>query len=223
MESYRTEEEQVEALKRWWDENGRSTIVGIVLALGAAFGWQAWQHQRAVQSETASDIYQRLLESAAGMRADDEDLSVDRLGEKLKSDFDGTVYAQFAALQMARFAVEAGNLDEAEKQLRWTLDAADSGSDIALVTQQRLARVLAAKGQPDEALDLLKVSGSNPYQASYAMARGDILLSEGRDSDALAAYQLARQLEIENPGQFKLATLEQKIISLGYLTSGDNP
>ena len=38
MESYRTEEEQVEALKRWWDENGRSTMTAVVLALVAGFG-----------------------------------------------------------------------------------------------------------------------------------------------------------------------------------------
>ena len=33
MEEYRTEEEQVEALRRWWNENGRSTIVAIIVAL----------------------------------------------------------------------------------------------------------------------------------------------------------------------------------------------
>ena len=35
MEAYRTEEEQVEALQRWWDENGRSTILAVVVALAA--------------------------------------------------------------------------------------------------------------------------------------------------------------------------------------------
>ena len=43
MEEYRTEEEQVEALRRWWDENGRSTIAAIVIALSVGFGWQAWK------------------------------------------------------------------------------------------------------------------------------------------------------------------------------------
>ena len=37
MESYGTEEEQVEALRRWWNENGRSTIAIIVLALAGGF------------------------------------------------------------------------------------------------------------------------------------------------------------------------------------------
>ena len=37
MEQYRTEEEQVEALKKWWEENGRSTIVAVIVALGLGF------------------------------------------------------------------------------------------------------------------------------------------------------------------------------------------
>ena len=43
MDTYRTEEEQVEAIRHWWDENGRSIIISIVLALAAGFGWQAWK------------------------------------------------------------------------------------------------------------------------------------------------------------------------------------
>ena len=50
MEPYNTEEEQVEALRRWWDENGRSTIAAIVIALAAGFGWQAWQKHDQGQS-----------------------------------------------------------------------------------------------------------------------------------------------------------------------------
>ena len=40
METYNTEEEQVEALRRWWDENVKSVIAGIILALGVSGGWK---------------------------------------------------------------------------------------------------------------------------------------------------------------------------------------
>ena len=63
MEQYRTEEEQVEALRRWWNENGKSTVAVIVIALAAGLGWQAWQresgnqrrHRRAGQSADGSN------------------------------------------------------------------------------------------------------------------------------------------------------------------------
>jgi predicted negative regulator of RcsB-dependent stress response len=61
VEQYRTEEEQVEALRRWWNENGKSTVAVIVIALAAGLGWQAWQRESGNQREQASDLYQALL------------------------------------------------------------------------------------------------------------------------------------------------------------------
>ncbi|TXS95219.1 tetratricopeptide repeat protein [Parahaliea maris] len=215
MEEYRSEEEQVEALKKWWDENGRSTLTGIALALVAAFGWQGWQEYREGQREAASDLYQQLLEAVAGAeQAPAQQGVAERLAAQLKTDFSGTTYAQFASLQVARMAVADDDLDAAEQELRWVLAQADSGSDTALVTQQRLARVVAAKGDTEGALALLDSSGVNPYQATYALARGDILLAAGRSEEALTAYQLARQTAADDAGQVSLAALEQKIASL---------
>ena len=42
METFRTEEEQVEAIKRWWQENGKSTVLGVAIAMAAVFGWRGW-------------------------------------------------------------------------------------------------------------------------------------------------------------------------------------
>ena len=69
MEQYRTEEEQVEALGRWWKENGRSMVVAVVVALGGVFGWQAWQANELRQQEQASDLYQVLLQAIGAQDA----------------------------------------------------------------------------------------------------------------------------------------------------------
>lgn len=211
-----TEEEQVEALKRWWEENGRSTIAGVAIALVAAFGWQGWLKYGQEQREAASDIYQQLLEVAAGAEQNPaQQGEAERLAARLRDEYAGSTYAQFAGLQLARLAVVDGDLDSAESALREVLAEADSGGDIALVAQQRLARVVAAKGDTDAALALLATpGGQNSYQASYALVRGDILLAAGRKDEALTAYQLARQLETELGGQVNLATLDQKLASL---------
>ena len=85
MDQYRTEEEQVEALRRWWDENGKSTIAAIVIALAAGFGWQAWKANDQQQRENASDIYQAMLQAVGA-----EDVSAEQqlaavgLAEQLK-------------------------------------------------------------------------------------------------------------------------------------------
>lgn len=189
MESYRTEEEQVEALRNWWKENGQSTIVGIVLALGLGFGWQAWQKNQVVSAENASALYQQMLQSLSVDEAASRELGRE-LASQIKEDYRGSTYAQFAALHLARLAVIDEQPAEAERQLRWALSMADSGDEVHQVAQLRLARVMAAQGQSEEALALLQGARTD-FVASYAIARGDILLSMGQESEALVAYESA--------------------------------
>jgi predicted negative regulator of RcsB-dependent stress response len=215
VDQYRTEEEQVEALRRWWDENGKSTIAAIVIAVSVGFGWQAWKSNDQQQRENASDIYQAMLQAmGSGDASPQQGLVGIDLAEQLKADYSGSTYAQFAALHLARLAVDNKDLPEAEAQLRWVLGKADHGSDIALVAQMRLARVVASSGDNDQALAILEEVGEGPYQASYAVARGDILLGLERDDEARTAYNQARTLAMGNQGQINMPALEQKLQSL---------
>lgn len=213
MEVYRTEEEQVEELRRWWQENGRSILTAIIVALGIGFGWQGWKQHTQTQQEEASQIYQLMLQSMSETDGDQVTESIE-LAEQLKQDFSGTTYAQFAALQLARMAVVGSDLDEAEAQLRWVLGEADPASDSARVAQLRLARVLAAKGENDQALQILQQDTQGPYRASYAIAQGDILLGMDRADEALAAYRQARVQASSGGSQVNLTILEQKIQAL---------
>jgi predicted negative regulator of RcsB-dependent stress response len=40
VDVYTTEDQQVEALKRWWKENAKSILLGVALGLAAVFGWR---------------------------------------------------------------------------------------------------------------------------------------------------------------------------------------
>jgi predicted negative regulator of RcsB-dependent stress response len=215
VDQYRTEEEQVEALRRWWDENGKSIIAAIVIAVALGFGWQTWKSNDQREQESASDLYQALLQavSAEDMTAAQQETGVE-LAEQLKNDYSGSTYAQFAAMHMARLAVDENDIAEAEAQLRWVLGKADKGSDTARVAQMRLARVVAASGDTDQALAILEQGGEGPYQASYAVARGDILLALGRNDEAREAYSSARLLAASSQGRVNMPALEQKLQSL---------
>jgi predicted negative regulator of RcsB-dependent stress response len=215
VDQYRTEEEQVEALRRWWDENGRSTIAAIVVAVAVGFGWQAYKSNDQQKRENASDLYQSMLQGIGqtGASAEQQEAVID-IAEQIKDDYSGSTYAQFAALHLASRAVGNNELAEAEAQLRWVLGKAAKGSDTAEVAQLRLARVLAAAGDADQALAILAQAGEGPYQASYAVARGDILLMQGRDDEAREAYANARILAGDAQGQVNLPSLEHKMQSL---------
>lgn len=221
MEEYRTEEEQVEALKKWWQENGRSTIAAIIVALGVGFGWQGWKNHQQTETEAASNSYQQLLRSLDEAQTTDDAAPAISQGAQIKADYSGTTYAQFAALHLARLAVEKGNLRTAEAELRWALERADSGSDVAHVAGLRLARVLASSDKPDEALAILQRSDVGAYKGSYASARGDVLLSLGRSEEAKEAYSEALALGAQLAGQNDLILLQQKLQSLSGIPAGE--
>jgi predicted negative regulator of RcsB-dependent stress response len=217
VEEYRTEEEQVEALRRWWSENGRSIVASVVIALSGVFGWQAWQANELGKEEQASDMYLELLRATGAEEATPDSKEVNRLAEDIKSNFKSSTYAQFAALQLAALAVNDGKLSAAEQQLRWVLGKAAKESDTARVAQLRLARVLASSGDVDQALVIIEDAGPGSYGASYAAAQGDMLLSLGRDDEARNAYSQAVLLARSGGEGLDLALLQQKLQSLSPL------
>ena len=54
MVDYKTEEEQIEAVKRWWNENGRAVVFAVVIGVSGSFGWQFWQDSKQEGREQAA-------------------------------------------------------------------------------------------------------------------------------------------------------------------------
>ena len=94
MAEYLSDEEQVEALKRWWKENGTSIIAGLVIGLGGVFGWQAWGNYQDRTGKAASQSFNQMLNAVT--LGDLE--SSGKQAELLRLEHEGTNYAIFAAL-----------------------------------------------------------------------------------------------------------------------------
>jgi len=202
------DEADLEALKRWWDENGKGIVAAVVVAVLGTVGWQQYQGFSVSKTEAASDLYATMLAIQAE-GGDTETLVA--LSAQLKAEHSGSNYARFGAMLEARVAVEADDLDAAESALRWALSAGDTRSDIGQLIQLRLARVIAAQGKETEALAILS-QGSDAYPVAYAQAQGDIHLAAGRADDALAAYRQGRDLAAEL-GQYSVV-LDNKVRTL---------
>ena len=70
MELYDTEEQQVEAIKDWWKENGKAVIIGAVVGLGGLFGWRYYQDSVIQASEAASQSYTTVMNALQTKGAD---------------------------------------------------------------------------------------------------------------------------------------------------------
>ena len=185
MEAYRTEDEQVEALKQWWKKNGTLTLLGAVLVFAAYFGWQAWQNRQLQQAEAASTRYQQLLLLNLQLQQEPTDsryATASHLVAELMDTYSTTVYAQYAALIQARLLVQQNDLDGAEADLRWVLDAAPDDPTRQL-TSLRLARILFSQGDVEAALAVIDGVDPGKFAAAYHELRGDIA-QRARDPEA---------------------------------------
>ncbi|MCP4598920.1 tetratricopeptide repeat protein [Neptuniibacter sp.] len=194
MAELRTEEEQVQALKNWWNENGKSLLLGVAVALAGIFGWKGWQQQQAVQSENASILYQNMLDAVVGAIGPQQDeaqlVTAKHLAEELKTDYDSSSYAKYAAMIMARVAVDNNELDKAVTELDWVLANQPTESMFALASLRK-ARVLAAQGEVDKALSIVSGAPVAGYKASISELKGDLYLAKGDKAQARSAYSAA--------------------------------
>lgn len=202
MEVYRTEEEQLEALKRWWKDNGSGILIGIGIAIALVFGWQSWQQNTRAKGEAASVLYTQMQEASRALSMmppaetkegekpaeNPQRATFEHLGKQLKDEHAGTTYSVLAAMLLARDKVETGKADDAEAELRWALEQKPS-DEIRLIVNLRLARVLAMKGDTDGALKLLEGVDAGAQKPAYEELKGDLYLTKGDAAKARTAYQ----------------------------------
>ena len=195
MADHITEEEQIEALKRWWDENGKQVVLAIVLTVGGYFGWQAWTDHLDDQTAAASLVYQEMLDNlgdavTADTLATDKQAEISQLADTLKQDYSNTQYAFYAALIKAKLAVESTDLSAASVELQWAMDNAhDSVSEN--IARLRLARVEAAAGNLDAALQLVQGVDAGELKSAFDEAKGDFYQQQGNAGAAYTAYEAA--------------------------------
>ena len=176
MEIYENENDQVEAIKRFFAENGKA------LGVGALVGWRYWNNHQIESARSASLSYQTVVSSLSAGKA--EDLSA---AEKFAADNKNT-YGALASMELAQQFVDQNQLEKAAAQLQQGL-AATSDENLNAVITLRLARVQIQLKQADTALKTLESVKGEGWAAIVADLRGEALLSKGDKQGARSAWE----------------------------------
>jgi len=189
-----SEEEQLEVLKRWWKDYGRTIIIAVLVAVAGYFAYTTWQDQKRQKAEKASELYEQLLKLAnaePGKTLTGSDkATITHLASELKEGSSKSMYAHSAAFFLAKLAVEDNKLDVAVNELKWVLSAKPEAATEQLA-RLRLARVLTAQKAYADALAQLSPEPAIAFTSEYAEARGDILKLQGDLDAARTAFEKA--------------------------------
>lgn len=211
-------DEQMDELKAWWEDYGRSVVVGVLVAVLAAGGWNFWQNYVTQQAEQASVIYERMLEDFQSLERvlysnyqdsssnDGKSERVVKLAafqesvNNLKKEYSNTEYAQYARFLNAKYYLIEKDYAAAEKELKEVFEHRPNKS-IELLASLRLARVMVENNQLDEALKIAEANlAAKGYEGAFLELAGDIYFYQGNKEKALDAYAKARELT-ETPSE----------------------
>ncbi len=187
MEEFESEDQQIEAIKKWWKENGASLILGLGIGIAALLGWREYLAYQTDHSAEASDLYQAVQTGVMNNRFDDTHAGKVHL---IRSEYSDTPYAALASMAQAKYEYEMGNVESALMHLRWASENSTE-PDVQHVARLRLARILIAQNKFDEAETILLAAHPAGFTAGYEELKGDLYVGRGELVQARVAYDKA--------------------------------
>jgi len=191
-----TEEEQVEQIKKWWNNNGKQIIAGAVIGLGGIFGWNTYTDYKDNQSINARSLYLNYASDSSNLGAYD----------KLTTDFSSSTYSDQAILLMAKYLFDAGSYTQALAVIKPIIN--NSSSVIANTASLRAASIHLQLGEHDQALSILDEQSEDGFSGLAYNLMGDIYLDLGNIIEAQKYYRLAINNVAENSNLTQLIQIK---------------
>ena len=181
------EEQEINQLKDWWKENGKTIIVAFILGVGGMFGWRYWQAHQAEQIAQASAQYDALIYSAQ----QDKQAKKANIEQFVQAN-SKTAYAVFALLDEAKKETEKQDFAAAEANLNQALTQSQD-EVLTSIVALRLSAVQFQLGQLDNALTSLNQVKGESFNARKAILTGDIQVAKGDKVAAKNSFEQAQQ------------------------------
>jgi predicted negative regulator of RcsB-dependent stress response len=180
------EQEQVEALKAWWQKNGKGTLLVAILTIIAFSGWQVWHTYKATQAHAAALMFSRLNQLTASGDAK----QIDDAAGALIAEHPASPYAPRAAMIAAQADIKANDITHARERLQWAVDNAQE-DDLKNMARLNLASLLLDQQDYTGAMAQLTGEHTDAFIPLFADLKGDVFLAQDKTDEARAAWQLA--------------------------------
>lgn len=179
------EQEQIDALKAFWQQWGKWLFALLLLGLAAYAGlktWRYFEHQKAL---AAAAEYEKLEDFFAKAKRQDAEAQA----KIIIQNHPASSFAARAQLFLAQMRFQAKDYDGAKQALNAVLQSKNQSlHDLA---RARLVMVLLDAKAYDEALKELDKTHDDAFAVLFLDLRGDVLLAQGKRADAKQAYEKA--------------------------------
>lgn len=187
VEHNMTDKEQVDMIKKWWNDYGKLIAIAIAVGLVVAFGWRYWRAHKVNQVQKASSLYEQLViaDSQHNVKV------AEQVTLTLMSKYKGTPYATLVAMRAARASVNAKDYKKALQQSEWVIKNSDNKS-FRQIARLRAARILVFQKKTQAALTMLEKVDDKTFVPLINEVKGDIYTALKKPNEAKKAYKLAK-------------------------------
>lgn len=180
------EQEQIDALKAWWKENGKWVVTAVVLAACVFAGTFYWKRWHAAQNADALAMYAEVIKQIGG----NDPKRINDAASAMTTKYGSSAYAARAQLLAAQVNIQAKDVGKAAGQLQWVVDHA-SEDGLRNVARLKLATIWLDEKKYDDALKVLDAPYPDAYAGLFLDLKGDVLSAQGKRDEARAAYTQA--------------------------------
>jgi len=211
LEGYTTETEQLQALKKWWDQNAKWVIGGLAIAALVVGGWRIWGYWQGKRAAEAAGLYAAVVQA----EGQGSNAAVDTAAKKVLHAYPDTAYGALAGLALAKSQFAQQHLSDAIDTLNGVVKhSPDAG--LAIIARIRIARIQLQRGNAKEALDALKGYEKGAFAAAVQSLRGDAFMQLGDTEAARGAFQQGLKAADPTSGlhellSLRLASLPEKV------------
>ena len=209
MADYLTDEEQAERLKQWWDKNGTSLVVALVVAVAVVVGWRYFQTYTSDRANAASEAFTGYVQARAAAEPVTDYLAT------LDNEHEGSSYHVFTLLYRAADQTQEQDWEEALALLERAVELADE-RNLKDNARYRAAKVLYELDRLEQCAAQLAEIRSSGLQAQVAELSGDLAVANDDPTAAREAYQTAVDAARRDPSNVwpGVELLELKLASL---------